>query len=122
VLESITVVAPAPRASVVEAASSSALKLSVDTGHANWARHMAGGPPVDHFVRDAGAALGHVHLQDTDGYADRHWVLGEGTIPWAPVFAALREIKSAPHLIVEINDFSRVQEAAAHLERLGLAQ
>ncbi|MEL7116981.1 MAG: sugar phosphate isomerase/epimerase family protein [Pseudomonadota bacterium] len=122
VLENIKDVSPAHRAAVIDAAASPALKLSVDTGHANWARHMAGAPPVDHFVRDAGEDLRHVHLQDTDGYADRHWVLGEGTIPWAPIFTALKEIKSDPHLIVEINEFSRVPEAVAHLEHLGLAQ
>lgn len=122
VLENIKDVDPGHRRAVVEAAASPALKLSVDIGHANWARHMAGGPPVDRFISDAGADLGHVHLQDTDGYADRHWVLGEGTIPWAPVFAALRDVKSDPHLIVEINEFSRVHEAVAHLAELGLAQ
>lgn len=122
VLENIKDVDPGHRAAVIAAADSPALRLSVDTGHANWAHHMAGGPPVDRFIAAAGAMLGHVHLQDTDGYADRHWVLGEGTIPWAPVFRALGEVKADPHLIVEIKDFNRVPEAVAHLERLGLAQ
>lgn len=122
VLENIKDVDPAHRAAVVEAAASPALALSVDTGHANWAHHKAGAPPVDRFISAAGASLGHVHLQDTDGYADRHWVLGEGTIPWAPVFASLRETKAQPHLIVEINEFTRVQEAVAYLEKLGLGQ
>jgi len=83
---------------------------------------MAGGPPVDRFVSFAGDLLTHVHLQDADGYADRHWVLGEGTIPFAPIFAALGALKSNPRLIVEINEFGRVPEAVAHLERLGLGQ
>ncbi len=122
VLENIKDVDPAHRGAVVEAAASPALKLSVDTGHANWAHAMAGAPPPDRFVAAAGDALGHVHLQDTDGYADRHWVLGEGNIPWPAVFAALQPIKSAPHLIVEINEFGRVPEAVAHLQALGLGQ
>jgi sugar phosphate isomerase/epimerase len=121
-LENIKDVDPAHRAAVVAAADSPALKLSVDTGHANWARHMAGGPPVDRFIAEAGAALGHVHQQDTDGYADRHWGLGEGSIPWPAVFAALGSLKTDPHLIVEINDFSRVPESVAYLEAMGLAQ
>lgn len=122
VLENIKDVDPAHRAAIVEAANSDALKLSVDTGHANWAHHMAAAPPVDRFIQAAGDTLQHVHLQDTDGFADRHWGLGEGTIPWAPVFAALGEIKSNPHLIVEINDFNRVPESVAYLQTLGLAQ
>jgi len=122
VLENIQDVDPRDRAAVVEAADSPALRLSVDVGHAYWAHVMAGGPPVDRFVSFAGDLLTHVHLQDADGYADRHWVLGEGTIPFAPIFAALGALKSNPRLIVEINEFGRVPEAVAHLERLGLGQ
>ncbi|MDJ0627454.1 MAG: sugar phosphate isomerase/epimerase family protein [Rhodobacter sp.] len=122
VLENIKDVDPAERARIVDAADSAALRLSVDTGHANWAHTMAGAPPPDRFISAAGEALAHVHLQDTDGFADRHWVLGEGNIPWPAVFSALSEIKSNPHLIVEINEFNRVPEAVAHLQVLGLGQ
>lgn len=122
VLENIKDVDPAHRAAVVEAAGSAALRLSVDVGHAYWAHVSEGAPPPDRFVSAAGAALGHVHLQDTDGYADRHWCLGEGTIPFAPIFAALAAVGGSPRLIVEINEFGRVPEAVAHLEALGLGQ
>ena len=122
VLENIKDTDPGHRAAVVEAADSSALKLSVDTGHAYWAHVACGAPPVDRFISAAGDLLTHVHLQDADGYADRHWVLGEGTIPFAPIFAALGQLTSNPRLIVEINDFSRVRDAVAHLEKLGLAE
>ncbi len=122
VLENIKDVDPGHRAAAVEAAGSPALKLSVDTGHANWAHAMAGAPPVDRFISVAGADLGHVHLQDTDGYADRHWVLGEGNIAWPAVFSALVATKAAPHLIVEINEFGRVPECVAYLEALRLGQ
>lgn len=120
VLENIKDVDPAHRGAVVEAANSPALKLSVDTGHAFWAHVSEGAPPVDRYISAAGEALGHVHLQDSDGYADRHWCLGEGTLPFAPVFAALGQIGARPRLIVEINEFHRVPEAVAHLAALGL--
>ena len=122
VLENIRDVDPAERAAVVAAAESAALRLSVDTGHANWAHAMCAAPPPDRFISAAGEALAHVHLQDTDGYADRHWVPGEGNIAWPAVFSALAGLKSRPHLIVEINEFNRVPEAVAHLAALGLAQ
>jgi len=121
VLENIKDTDPGHRAAVVDAAASTALKLSVDTGHAYWAHVSCAAPPVDRFISDAGARLTHVHLQDADGYADRHWVLGEGTIPFAPIFMSLGRLTSNPRLIVEINDFSRVRDAVAHLEALGLA-
>ncbi|MCB1331772.1 MAG: sugar phosphate isomerase/epimerase, partial [Maritimibacter sp.] len=122
VLENIKDVDPAHRAAVVAAVDSAALRLSVDTGHAYWAHMSAGAPPVDRFISAAGDLLAHVHLQDADGYADRHWVLGEGTIPFAPIFSALGRLGSNPRLIVEINDFSRVRDSVAHLEALGLGQ
>ena len=121
VLENIKDVDPAARAAVVDAADSPALRLSVDTGHALWAHVTCGAPPVDRFISQAGANLAHIHLQDADGYADRHWPLGRGNILWEAVFTALAGTKAAPHLIVEINDFDRVRESVAHLERLGLA-
>lgn len=122
VLENIRDIDPGARRAVVEAAASAALRLSVDTGHAHWAHRVAGAPPADRFVRDAGGLLGHVHLQDTDGYADRHWPLGRGNIVWRGIFEALSLCRTCPRLIVEINDFDRVEESVAHLERLGLAQ
>ena len=122
VLENIKDVNPAHRTAVIAAASSPALQLSVDVGHANWAHSMAGAPPPDRFVSAAGESLRHVHLQDTDGYADRHWIPGEGNIPFHAIFKALSRIKADQHLIVEIKDFGQVQNAVAHLESLGLGQ
>ena len=72
VLENIQDPEPAHRREMVEGIGSDWLRLSIDTGHAQLARRAAGAPPVDYFVRDAGALLSHVHLQDVDGHADRH--------------------------------------------------
>ncbi len=122
VLENIKDMDPRERATVIEAAASPALRLSVDTGHAHWAHSVCGAPSAAEFVAAAGAALAHVHLQDTDGLADRHWSLGEGNIDFGSIFAALGRIESNPHLIVEINEFHKVEASVAHLEGLGLAQ
>lgn len=122
VIENIRDVDPAERAAVVAAADSPALKLSVDTGHAHWTYSNCNAPNAAGFIAAAGEALAHVHLQDTDGTADSHWALGEGTIDFAAIFDELGQLESRPHLIVEINDFSKVPESVAHLERLGLAQ
>ncbi len=121
-LENVKDSDPALRGAVVAAANSPALKLSVDTGHAFWAHRVAGAPPVAEFLRAAGEDLAHVHLQDSDGLADRHWPLGEGEEDWVAVFQALGEVACQPHLIVELRDFSRVRDSVAHLARLGLGQ
>ena len=121
-LENIEDIDPMDRAGLCEALDWQALALSVDTGHAHYAHGSTGAPPVDFFIRAAGARLGHVHLQDADGYADRHWQIGQGNILWPSVFAALAETGANPRLILELRDKAGVIPSARHLAALGLAQ
>ncbi|MCL6707995.1 sugar phosphate isomerase/epimerase [Pseudomonas sp. R2.Fl] len=121
VIENIEDKDPAHRLALADSLNSPAVALSVDTGHAHYAHGSTGAPPVDHYIRIAGNRLQHVHLQDADGYADRHWSLGEGNILWHSVFAALSELTSNPRLIIELRDHSKIPASAAHLAALGLA-
>jgi sugar phosphate isomerase/epimerase len=98
-----------------------AVKASIDTGHAHYAHGSTGAPPVDHYVIAAGEMLAHVHLQDADGYGDRHWAPGEGTILWPAVFRALSRIGSRPRLILELKDHGQIVAGAERLASLGLA-
>lgn len=122
VLENIEDKDPADRRRMVEAIDSKALTLSLDTGHAAYAHGSTGAPPVDYYVRDAGALLEHVHLQDADGYADRHWSLGRGVLPWHAILAALGDTGAKPRLIIEIRDKALIGESARYLTDLGLAR
>ena len=122
VLENIEDKDPADRRRMVEAIASPALRLSLDTGHAAYAHGSTGAPPVDYYVRDAGALLQHVHLQDADGYADRHWSLGRGSLPWHAIFAALGDTGRKARLIIEIRDKDLIEDSARHLTDLGLAR
>ena len=112
---------PASRRRLVESFDSKAIAVSLDTGHAQLARRAAGAPPVDFFVRDAGAHLSHVHIQDVDGYADRHWAPGEGEIEWAAVFRALADCPSEPHLVLELRDKADIPKAFGYLHSMGAA-
>lgn len=122
VLENIEDVEPADRAKLCEALDWQALELSVDTGHAHYAHGSTGAPPVDFFIRAAGSRLGHVHLQDADGFADRHWQIGHGTILWPSVFAAIAETGANPRLILELRDKAGILPSARYLAEQGLAQ
>jgi sugar phosphate isomerase/epimerase len=122
VLENIEDIDQHARVALAESFGSPAVAVSIDTGHAHYAYGFTGAPPVDYYVKAAGERLHHVHLQDADGYADRHWSLGEGTILWPSVFAALSGVRSNPRLIIEIKDKSKIPASAHHLETLGLAQ
>ncbi|MBA4352004.1 MAG: sugar phosphate isomerase [Rhodobacter sp.] len=122
VLENIEDVEPSDRAMLCEALGWQALELSVDTGHAHYAHGSTGAPPVDFYIRAAGARLGHIHLQDADGFADRHWQIGHGTILWPSVFSAIAQTGANPRLILELRDKAGVLPSAQYLKSLGLAE
>ncbi|MEO0913726.1 MAG: TIM barrel protein, partial [Pseudomonadota bacterium] len=121
VLENIQDITPQIRREMVEIVGSPALALSIDTGHAQIAQRASDAPPVDVYVRDAGDLLKHVHLQDTDGYADRHWAPGEGHIEWMEVFRAVAALDSAPHLVLELKRHEDIPAGFAYLQSIGAA-
>ncbi|WP_373235472.1 sugar phosphate isomerase/epimerase family protein [Cohaesibacter celericrescens] len=122
-LENVADSDPSLRNSLVKAIKSPMLKVSIDTGHAHFAHGQFKAPPVADFIYTAGSLLGHVHLQDADGYADRHWHPGEGTVPWGGVFKALADISATPRLILEVRDRKeQLPQTVARLQSLGLAQ
>jgi sugar phosphate isomerase/epimerase len=122
VVENVADVDPGERRRLVESFGSERVKLSLDTGHAQYAHASCGAPPVDYFVEDAGAALAHVHLQDADGHADRHWPIGEGTIRWEPVFRALARRAERPRLLLELRDPDGIPAAMETLRGRGLGR
>lgn len=122
VMENIEDINPADRRELCQSFGSAALQLSIDTGHAHYAHGSTGAPPVDFFVRSAAEMLAHVHLQDADGHADRHWQIGQGNILWPSVFAALGELTVKPRLILELADKSGIPASMAYLEAKGLGQ
>lgn len=112
---------PTERVDLARAFGSEAVQVSLDTGHAEYAHGSTGAPPVDAYVRAAGERLAHVHLQDADGVADRHWALGRGTIRWHGVFMALQELPVMPRLVIEMANAADILTSARFLETEGLA-
>jgi len=121
VIENIEDIDPAWRRDLAASFGSDHVRLSIDTGHAHYAHAATGAPPVDFFVTDAGAMLSHVHLQDADGFADRHWPPGRGTVNWHAVFCAIAALPQTPHLVLELRHSADIPAAMAYLEREGLA-
>lgn len=122
VIENIEDKDPRDRVVLADSFGSASVKVSVDTGHAFYAHGATGAPPVDAYIIAAGDTLDHVHVQDADGYADRHWVPGEGSIRWPSVFAAIAALGTTPRLMIEIRDKTRIRDAAAYLAKMGLAR
>ncbi|MEM6440428.1 MAG: sugar phosphate isomerase/epimerase family protein [Pseudomonadota bacterium] len=112
---------PERRLGLVQALGRDVAGVSLDTGHAHYAHVSKGGRPVDAHAKTAAEALVHVHLQDADGYADRHWAPGLGNVPWKPLFATLAESCPNARLILELRDHGTIRQGAQHLVDLGLA-
>lgn len=53
-----------------------AVRVSIDTGHANDAQGSTEAPSVDYDVHAAGDLLHLVHIQDSNGYADPTGLVG----------------------------------------------
>ncbi|MBW8619085.1 MAG: sugar phosphate isomerase/epimerase [Hyphomicrobiales bacterium] len=122
VIENIEDLDPFFRSELADSFESDSVAVSIDTGHANYAHGSNGGPPVDYYIHAAAERLAHIHLQDTDGHADRHWAPGEGNIAWHEVFRALAQYDSHPRLILELRDHAKVKAGADYLMRLGLVE
>jgi sugar phosphate isomerase/epimerase len=101
VMENIRDLNPAPLLALVRSFGSESVQVSIDVGHAALMQPK-GGPSPEHWIREAGVLLGHVHLQDNDSLLDRHWQPGDGSINWRTVFRALREVDANPRLILEL--------------------
>ena len=121
VLENIEDKDPHARVALARSFDSEAVRVSIDTGHAHYAHGSNGAPPVDYYVHAAGKLLEHVHIHDVDGYADRHWHPGEGTICWPAVFDALAVSCERPRLLIEVKDQAGLMKGVKHLQALGLA-
>lgn len=122
VIENCEDIDPMDRVALAASFESPAVRVSLDTGHAHYAHGRTGAPPVDVFVRAAGPALAHCHLQDADGFGDRHWQIGEGTIRWPSVFRALAELPVPPRMMLELGDPRWVLPSARWLGAQGLAE
>jgi sugar phosphate isomerase/epimerase len=120
VIENIEDKDPMARVQLAKSFNSNAVRVSLDAGHAHYAHVSTGAPPVDYYVNAANDMLAHVHIHDNDGYADRHWVPGEGTVRWQAVFRALGALGIKPRLVLEVRDTTQIRQSAAYLESLGL--
>jgi len=98
----------------VDDIASPALKITLDTGHAN----LEGG--VEKAVAIYGSRIAHIHIDDNDGRSSAHGELGSGTIHWHAAAPFLRSFDGM--LSLEILGFDdpegAVLRSKAFLEKL----
>lgn len=122
VLENCDDTDPVARVEMARQIAHPNLKVSIDTGHADICHGRYDAPHVVDYIAAAAGHLAHVHLQDVDGYADRHWHPGDGRIAWGPVFEALAALSERPRLTLEVrSDLHRLPATVARLQASGLA-
>ena len=81
---------------ITEPVGSDAMGVCLDSGHAHMSNLL-----VAEMVRALGPHLKEVHFHDNLGQADRHMVVGVGSIDWVDVIRALDEIDYASPLVFE---------------------
>jgi len=121
VIENIFDKLPLLLTDLVKSFDSDCVRQSLDVGHA-YINYVEGAPPPDYYVREAGKLLGHVHLQDTDGYSDRHWTIGDGRVDWKILFDEITKQDANPRLILELRDNDDIPRAVQWLQAHNLAQ
>jgi sugar phosphate isomerase/epimerase len=120
-IENIEDLNPEPLLALVRSYDSEYVRMSLDVGHA-FIAHKRGGPTPDQWALDAGALLGHLHIQDTDGETDRHWAPGDGELNWHALFEALGKLGQRPRMLLELNDHRKVGKGAAYLASRGFVE
>jgi sugar phosphate isomerase/epimerase len=98
------------------------VKITFDIAHAHLAEHKAGrkftAEAIANSIKRVKEYLIHVHLHDNHGEHDEHLVPGEGSIDFAPIVRALKEINYDKMVVVELFDPGNAVEAGrAGLEK-----
>ncbi len=98
VIENIRDGNPRQLADLAAAIARPNLGLSLDVGHANLY-----GPAyaLDEWALTLAPALRHVHLHDNDGWFDRHWAVGAGTMNFRAFLATVAALAPAPRVTIE---------------------
>jgi sugar phosphate isomerase/epimerase len=89
-----------------------------DTGHFN--AFAASG--LEAWIDRLGHRLIEIHLHDNKGALDEHLPVGEGTFPFARLFAILRERKLTPILTVEAHSERNLARTLAGIKTLGILE
>ncbi len=89
-----------------------------DTGHFNAFAESG----LEAWIERLGSRLIEIHLHDNRGALDEHLPVGEGTFPFARLFALPKERKLAPILTVEAHSEKNLARTLANIGSLGILE
>lgn len=102
---------PAMLIDVVDAVEGGRLFINLDVGHVNTASKMS----VLQWIEKCGKRIKYMHLHDNHGQKEEYLPLGQGNIPFAEVFTAVRQYCGSPYLALE-SGVPTLEESLARLK------
>ncbi|NLG23732.1 MAG: TIM barrel protein [Clostridiales bacterium] len=88
---------PRMLADLCDAVGDARFGLCLDVGHAGCNSNV----PLRDWISILGARIGHVHLHDNDGAADRHWPPGRGSLDLRRAIQDIGRLPGAPAIVLE---------------------
>jgi len=98
-----------------EALASDSVCFCFDTGHFNAFSYAS----LKVWFRELGKYLGQLHLHDNFGQKDEHLAVGEGTFPFAELFAVLGKRKIKPVITLEAHDQKAFWKSLENIKEAG---
>jgi len=101
----------------IERIGNKALGITWDVGHANTTNL-----PLELFFEHFQNHLVNIHIHDnngpSEGWADQHLSLGQGTVPWEKFFDLMTTISYDGAFILELNSKEQISSSLAFLQKL----
>lgn len=110
-----------------ELADNNRVQCCLDVGH--WSSYGGGAhyQNLSKWMQTLAPYLGHLHLHDNDGVADKHLGLGQGVVPWEELFFGLELLELVPSIALETHSGESFEQSCSfmrnHLDwftRLGI--
>lgn len=90
-------------------------RLCLDYGHA-----CLTSTPIENWVEQMAPYIGHMHMNDNDLIADRHWVPGDGKIDWNRCVALLQKYGIDSPALLELNGTDNQRRALEYMKKVCL--
>lgn len=88
-------------------------KLCLDYGHACLTSTQ-----IESWVEQMAAYTGHMHMNDNDLVADRHWVPGEGSIDWKKCSLLLDKYGIESPVLLELGGIENQKKALEYMRKV----
>jgi len=97
---------------LLDALNTDHLGICFDIGHANC--YCKG--DIRDIIDGLPRRIVEIHISDNDGHLDRHWVVGQGNVPFHEFFEALKMRNIEPLITFEAHSLKDIQSTIKYIE------